>query len=376
MGALDGVLVVALEQAVAAPLCTLRLAEAGARVIKIERSTGDFARGYDTAAKGESSYFTWLNQGKESLVADIKADADAALLHRIIERADVFIQNLAPGATERAGFGSAELREKYPRLVTCDISGYGTDAAVRGLKAYDLLVQGESGLLAVSGPPGPYGRIGVSICDIGAGLTSYSAILEALIQRGTTGSGVGVAVSLFDVAAEWMAVPFVHYKHGEGAPDRIGVKHPSIAPYGAFTTKNNQDVIVAVQNEREWRRLCADVLRDTSLSTDNRFSSNTSRVSLRADLDHLIQSIVSTLTTEEFISRLEEASIAFGRINDLKALSDHKALRVKTVLNSIGDDVVLPARPIRSQIESENKIPPPPKLGEHTKSIYAEFSKH
>ncbi|NIA28143.1 MAG: hypothetical protein GWP02_08810 [Desulfobulbaceae bacterium] len=251
MQSLQGLCVVSVEQAVAAPLCTARLAQAGARVIKIEREVGDFARGYDRAAKGDSSYFVWTNQGKESVVLNYKEPDGRDLLNSIIAKADVFVQNLAPGAMARAGFGSEEMRQRHPRLITCDISGYGDSPEASGMKAYDLLVQAESGLVSISGGPNELGRIGVSICDIGAGMTAHAGILEALIQRTKTGIGTGVLVSLFDVAAEWMTVPLVHCEYGRGAPGRHGLHHPSIAPYGAYETRDHTNTLISIQNERE-----------------------------------------------------------------------------------------------------------------------------
>ena len=227
---LEGILVVAIEQAVAAPLCTARLADAGARVIKIERQDGDFARGYDTAAGGESSYFAWLNQGKESVVLNYQSAEGAKLLEALIAKADILVQNMSPGALDRAGFGSEMLRNRHPALITCDISGYGDQPELSSMKAYDLLVQAESGLVSISGGPNELGRIGVSICDIGAGMTAHAGILEALVKRSTTGLGSGVSTSLFAVAAEWMTVPLIHAEYGSGAPKRVGLNHPSIAP--------------------------------------------------------------------------------------------------------------------------------------------------
>ncbi|MEM9280039.1 MAG: CoA transferase, partial [Pseudomonadota bacterium] len=241
---LEGLLVVAVEQAVAAPLCTARLADAGARVIKIERESGDFARGYDSAAKGDSSYFLWLNQGKQSVVLNYREEEGRALLEAMLSKADVFVQNMAPGALERAGFSSEGLRERYPKLITCDISGYGESEELSAMKAYDLLVQAESGLVSISGGPNELGRIGVSICDIGAGMTAHAAILEALIQRGITSKGSGVATSLFEVASEWMTVPLIHAEHGKGAPRRVGLNHPSIAPYGAYQTQEGDETLI------------------------------------------------------------------------------------------------------------------------------------
>lgn len=255
MRPLEGLLVVSIEQALAAPLCTARLVEAGARVIKIERAEGDFARGYDQAANGASSYFTWTNQGKESVVLNFREQEDGELLEQLLGKADVFIQNLAPGAMARAGFGSERLRRDYPRLITLDISGYGEREAVSHLKAYDFLIQAESGLTGISGGVNEMGRIGVSICDIGAGMTAHAAVLEALMMRERTGEGAALAVSLFDVAADWMSVPLIHQEYGKGAPKRVGLKHPSMAPYGAFETREGALTLISIQNDREWPRL-------------------------------------------------------------------------------------------------------------------------
>lgn len=243
---LDGFVVVALEQAVAAPWCSSRLADAGARVIKVERPGGDFARGYDAAVFGESSYFVWINRGKESVVLDLAQEADRAQLRALVAIADVFIQNLAPGSAGRLGFGSEALRAEFPRLVTCDISGYGESGPLQQLKAYDLLVQAESGLVAVSGAPGPWGRIGVSICDITAGMNALIGIQQALLQRERTGRGSGIKVSLFDSAAELMAVPYLQARYGAGAPERVGLKHPSIAPYGSFICSDGRELVLSI----------------------------------------------------------------------------------------------------------------------------------
>ncbi|MED5394091.1 MAG: CaiB/BaiF CoA-transferase family protein, partial [Actinomycetota bacterium] len=257
---LDGVVVVALEQAVAGPLCTARMVDAGARVIKVERPTGDFARGYDRAGLGDSSYFAWTNHGKESVVLDLKTDDDADLLRRVIRSADVFVQNLAPGAAARLGFGADELRDCNPTLITCDISGYGESEGLADKKAYDLLIQAESGLVGISGGVNELGRIGISIIDIGAGVTAYAAVLEALVARAVSGEGSALEISLFDVAAEWMTVPFAQHVYGDVGPSRVGLRHPTIAPYGAYRTLDEKLTLLAVQNEREWGRLCVDVL--------------------------------------------------------------------------------------------------------------------
>ena len=270
MRPLDGLLAVSMEQAVAAPYCSSRLADAGARVIKIEREGGDFARNYDNFASGESAYFVWLNRGKESLTADIKDPDDRALLYRILDRADVFIQNLAPGAAARAGFASADLRARNPRLITVDISGYGADGAYAGMKAYDLLVQAESGLCSVTGGPEGPGRVGVSVCDIACGMYSYMAVLEAAIARASTGRGCAIETSLFAGMADWMTVPLLHWEADGRGPPRVGLAHPSIHPYGAYPTRDGAPILIAIQNEREFARLCAEVLERPELPADPR----------------------------------------------------------------------------------------------------------
>lgn len=371
---LRGLTVVAIEQAVAAPLATARMVDAGARVIKIERDTGDFARGYDSAAKGDSSYFAWANHGKESLVLNIKNAADAALLERILATADVFVQNLSPGALARSGFGSDDLRERFPSLITCDISGYGEADAVANKKAYDLLVQAESGLVSISGGPSELGRIGVSICDIGTGITAYSAVLEALIARGVTGKGSGVRVSLFDVAAEWMSVPFAQHAYGTGGPSRVGLRHPTIAPYGAFETSEGALTLISIQNEREWQRLCSDVLEAPELAVDERFASNNDRVANRPALEEAMSSTIATMTSVDFQDRLATGGIAFGLVSSLEDLAQHVALRQRTITSSAGHDVQLPAHPVRSSTESPGLATAVPALGEHSAAIRAEFA--
>ena len=374
MKPLDGMLIVTVEQAVAAPLCTARLVDAGARVIKIERPEGDFARGYDEAAKGESSYFVWTNQGKESVVLDFKTTEGAAQLERLLASADVFVQNLAPDAIKRAGFGSDELRARYPRLVTCDISGYGDSEAMSKMKAYDFLVQAESGLVAISGGPTEMGRVGVSISDIGAGMTAHAGIMEALMLRERTQQGSGVKVSLFDVTAEWMTVPLIHHEYGKGGPTRQGLKHPSIAPYGAYATNDDAQTVVSIQNEREWGRFCVEVLKMPELQADENFISNNARVANRDALDTAINSVVTSLTTKEFRERLLDASIAFGALNTLQDLSSHPALRRKSVITSKGKTLDIPAPPIRRTYD-ETTTKNAPAVGADTNVVIAEFSK-
>lgn len=368
---MDGITVVAIEQAVAAPLCTGRLAEMGARVIKIERAEGDFARGYDDAVHGESSYFTWTNRGKESLTIDFKQADDAALLHRILAQADVFIQNLAPGALERAGLGSAALRERYPRLITCDITGYGADNGASHLKAYDLLVQCESGLAEISGSPEACGRIGVSICDIGAGMNATIAILSALALRANTGKGSGVSVSLFDGAADWMSVPYLHQAYGKGAPKRAGLKHPSIAPYGAFTTRDGRDIVISIQNEREWQQFCSDFLRQPEVAVDPRFVSNRVRVEHREVLDGLVAASFAALALEEAIERLENAKIAYGQVRSVEEFAAHPALRTWPM--PVGEhEVAMIAPAVRAPWDQE-AFARAPAVGEHGERLRAEF---
>ncbi|HEY8288603.1 MAG TPA: CaiB/BaiF CoA-transferase family protein, partial [Acetobacteraceae bacterium] len=333
---LEGLLVVSLEQAVAAPYCSSRLADAGARVIKIERPEGDFARGYDKAAKCLSSYFVWLNRGKESLVADIKDPGDASLLHRILARADVFIQNLAPGAAGRSGFGSDVLRERYERLITVDISGYGDSGDYAAMKAYDLLVQAESGLAMITGHPAGPGRVGVSACDIACGMAAHAGILEALIERGITGRGKGLKVSLFDGMADWMNVPLLFYEGTGKAPERLGLAHPSICPYGAFPTADGALVLISIQNEREWAEFCAKFLDEPDLPQRDGFQTNVVRVANRAVVDAHIGAVFARMTRDQAAARLRAANTAYGFVNDVAAFSHHPALRRTSVATPNG----------------------------------------
>jgi itaconate CoA-transferase len=338
---LDGILVVSVEQAVAAPYASSRLADGGARVIKIERPDGDFARDYDRVAKGQSAYFVWLNRGKESLALDIKDPDDAALLHRVLEKADVFIQNLSPGAAARAGFGSAELRRKFPRLITCDISGYGEEGPYRDMRAYDLLVQAESALCEVTGTPDGPGRVGVSVCDIACGMAVHAAVLEALFHRERTGEGRAIASSLFDGMADWMNVPYLHEVYGGKAPERAGLHHPSIAPYGAYSTGDNKQVVFAIQNQREWARLCDEVLQLPNLASHKLFHDNVARVENRPALDAEIDSVFTALSRDEVVARLGDAKIAYGAVNNVADFAAHPQLRTVTLDTPEGDLVVI-----------------------------------
>ncbi len=376
MGPLEGILVIAIEQAVAAPFCTSRLCEAGARVIKIERKSGDFARAYDSVAGGDSSYFLWLNRNKESLVMDFKDERDAALLHNLLAQADVFVQNLGPGALERAGFGSEDLRKKYPRLITCDITGYGHNESVTKLKAYDFLVQAESGLVSISGGRKEMGRIGVSVCDISAGMNAHAGILEALIAREKSGTGAGLEVSLFGTAADWMTVPLLHFDYGGKTLSRAGLHHPSIAPYGGYQTLDNQTVIIAIQNEREWSRFCTRTLQNPELLADVRFDSNNNRVKNRTAMDEYILAVFETLTKNEVLSRLQESDIAYGSVNSVYDLSRHVALQRQTGISSQGVEIRFPARPIfhKDSNGAPREAGRVPGIGEHTENIRKEFS--
>jgi itaconate CoA-transferase len=350
---LDGVFVVALEQAVAAPYCSSRLADAGARVIKIERPEGDFARYYDKSVHGESTYFVWINRGKESVALDLRIDADKAKLRELVTQADVFIQNLAPGAAQRLGFGSAELRAAYPRLITCDISGYGESGPLHQLKAYDLLVQAESGLVAVSGAPGPWGRIGVSVCDITAGMNAIIGIQQALLQRARTGQGSRIKVSLFDSAAELMAVPYLQAKYGGKAPERVGLKHPSIAPYGVFTCADQKEFVLSIQNEREWVLFCEHVMADLTIANDVRFCNNTLRTANRIELERQIQAVFATLSYPQAVARLTQSQTAYGAVNSVYELLNHPQLRTKPMVVH-GETVHVPATPYITEWDDEN----------------------
>lgn len=343
-------------------------------MIKVERVDGDFARAYDSTAGGDSSYFGWANMGKESIVLDIKNPDDAAVLSNMVSTADVFVQNLAPGALERVGFGAAELRADHPGLITVDISGYGDSPAVARKRAYDLLVQAESGLIAVSGVPDELGRIGISICDIGTGVTAYAAVLEALIARSISGSGTSLAVSLFDVAAEWMTVPFLQHAGGL-TPTRVGLAHPTIAPYGAYETADGALTLISIQNEREWLRLCTDVFETPDTATDPRFATNEDRVANRPEMDSVIGPIIVGFDAATLRDRLDDATIAWGAINGLDELADHPALRRRRGVSSEGVGFDLPAHPVRHGHPHGSELPGQvPTIGQHTQALRSEFS--
>ena len=368
---LEGLLVVSLEQAVAAPLCACRLADAGARVIKVERPEGDFARGYDQLVRGQASYFVWLNRGKESVTLDLAKNGDKALLETMLGKADVFIQNLKPGAVAKLGFAIERLRRDYPRLIVCSVSGYGETGPYSQRKAYDMLIQAEAGVASVTGgPESGASRVGVSVCDIAAGMNSYEAILEALLARARTGQGASIAVSMFDAMAEWMTVPLLQHEGGS-PPKRIGLAHPSISPYGVFKTRDGADILISIQNDREWRVLAEKVMGDKALAADPAFATNVERVKRRADTDGRVAASFAAHDAAALIGKLEAAEIAFGRVNGPADLAQHAHLRRVTV-GSPNGPIDMPAPPAQSAGEVR-RYGPIPALGEHTDRIRSEF---
>lgn len=370
-GALEGIIVVALEQAVAAPLATSRLADAGARVIKLERPEGDFARGYDDYVNGLSSYFVWNNRGKESCVVDLKQDDDLALLESLLGSADVFVQNLAPGATDRLGIGSHDLRQRFPRLIVCDIGGFAPGTPDHERKAYDLLIQAEAGLAGVTGSStsGP-SRVGISICDISTGQAAYSAILQALLMREKTGEGAHLQVSLFDTVAEYMNVPYLAERYGGREPKRLGLAHPSIAPYGLFPARDGE-VLIAIQNEREWVVFCEKVLGDPTLASDRRFMSNVARINNRQPLDEVVRTQLARFSVADLCDLLDTVRIAYGRLSSMAGLATHTSATLSVVQTAAGP-VELLASPVTVDGERA-KLGPVPSLGEHTAAIRKEF---
>ena len=369
---LCGLLVVSVEQAVAAPYCSGRLAEAGARVIKVERPEGDFARGYDSLVQGESAYFVWLNRGKESVCLDLRQDDDRALLEQMLARADVFIQNLAPGAIDRLGFAPDRLRAAYPGLITVSISGYGADGPLADLKAYDLLVQAESGLSSITGNAHGPARTGVSVCDIAAGMTAYQAVLEALIGRAQTGAGRHIDVSLFHALADWMNVPYLQFAYGGKVPPRAGLSHPTIVPYGAYECSDGKSVLIAIQNEREWAVFCETILGDAALSRDPRFDSNPNRVANRTALDAILRPVFAAETRDAMAERLRTARIACGRVSDMADLAAHPQNRFVTIETPSGPVTMLAPG---ARVDGHAPAPGPvPGLGAQTEAVRKEFS--
>jgi itaconate CoA-transferase len=373
---LDGVTVVALEQAVAAPFATRQLADLGARVIKIERpEVGDFARSYDTTAKGQSSYFVWLNRSKESLTLDVKGPHAAEVLAKLLERADVFIENLAPGASGRLGLDVETLHGRYPRLVACSVSGYGEGGPYASKKAYDLLVQSEVGLIALTGTDAEPAKVGISVADISAGMYAYSGILTALLSRASSGRGSVVRVSLFDALTEWMSAPFYYSTYGGSLPKRSGAHHASIAPYGPYDTADGGPVYLAIQNAREWVRFCSDVLTRPEMVEDERFRTNPDRVRHRRELDEAIASVFGALTAEQVLDRLERAGIANARLGSIDRFVDHPQLVARGRWREV-DSPGGPLRAIVPPVTIDNLSPvlgAVPALGQHTDAILGEL---
>ncbi|SOZ19681.1 putative Formyl-coenzyme A transferase [Cupriavidus taiwanensis] len=372
---LDGIRVVSLEHAVAAPFATRQLADLGARVIKVERpGVGDFARGYDQSVHGQASYFVWLNRGKESLALDLKDNEAQAILHRLLADADVLVQNLAPGAAARMGLDFDTLHGKYQKLIVCDISGYGDSGPYRDKKAYDLLIQAAAGLVGLTGGPNEPSRAGVSIADISAGMYAYSGILSALLQRGRTGKGLRVQVTMFEAMAEWMnqVLYFGHY--GGTTPPRVGASHPTIAPYGVHRTSNGS-VIFSVQNEREFANFCEIVLGDRALAQDERYASNTARVRNRPELTALIEARFASLTVAQAEALLDQAQIANAPMNDIEAVWNHPQLQARQRWREVNT----PNGPIGALLPPANLsgVEPVmgdvPALGAHSRSILAEL---
>ncbi len=376
MRPLDGITVITLEHAIAAPFCTRQLADLGARVIKIERpGSGDFARAYDDRVRGLASHFVWTNRSKESLTLDVKHDAAAGILAGLLDKADVLVQNLAPGAAARLGLSYEALKEKHPRLIVCDISGYGSDGPYRDKKAYDLLIQSESGFLSVTGPADEPSKAGCSIADIAAGMYAYTNILAGLLQRGRTGNGCHIDVSMLEAMTEWMSYPLYYAFDGAPPPPRAGAAHATIYPYGPFPAGDGKAVMLGLQNEREWVAFCDKVLQQPAVAIDLRFSSNAARNNYRAALRAIIVDVFAKLTSAQVIARLEEAQIANANLNDMHDVWNHEQLAARERWTEVGT----PAGPVPALLPPGlpntfvARMDPVPALGEHTDSILVEL---
>jgi itaconate CoA-transferase len=376
MRPLDGITVVTLEQAVSAPFATRQLADLGARVIKVERpQVGDFARDYDTTVKGLSSHFVWTNRSKESITLDVKHPRAKEILERLVARADVFVENLSPGATRRLGLDAETLCARHPSLIVCDISGYGDSGPYAKKKAYDLLVQSEAGLLAISGTPETQCKVGISIVDIAAGMYAYSGILTALYQRTRTGKGTRVDVTMFDAIGEWMGYPLYYTHFGGEAPGRSGPDHATIVPYGRFRAGDGKDVMLGLQNEREWAAFCEQVLGKPELARDERYDKNSKRNARRAEVTELIEQVFAALSAEEVVAKLEAAGIANARINEPEEVWQHEQFKARNRWREMGS----PAGPLPTLLppatmpDFEARIGAVPALGEHTDRILAEL---
>jgi itaconate CoA-transferase len=376
MRPLEGITVITLEQAIAAPFATRQLADLGARVIKVERpDVGDFARAYDTTVRGMSSHFVWANRSKESLTLDLKQPPAREILDRLLAKADVFVQNLAPGACDRLGLGTIELRSRYTSLIVCNLSGYGSTGPYRDRKAYDLLIQSEAALVSVTGTPETPSKVGVSIADIAAAMYAYSGILTALLVRKQTGEGAALEVSMFEALSEWMGYAAYYTAYGGCAPPRAGAKHAAIAPYGPFNSSEGKIIYLAVQNEREWRSFCEKVLRRPEVATDQRFDSNSKRVQNRGELEQMIHDSFRQLATGRIIERLEAAQIAYARLNSVEEFLDHPQLRARERWRQI-ESPVGPLQALLPPVTIDNMEPvmgAVPGLGQHTDAILKEL---
>ena len=376
MKALEGITVVTLEHAISAPFCTRQLADLGARVIKVERpGSGDFARAYDERVKGLASHFVWTNRSKESITLDVKHPQAAGVLTKLLAKADVLVQNLAPGAAARLGLSYQTLHAQHPGLIVCDISGYGADGPYRDKKAYDLLIQSESGFLSITGTADEPSKAGCSIADIAAGMYAYSNILSSLIQRGKTGQGCHIDVSMLESMVEWMGYPLYYAFEGATAPPRAGAAHATIYPYGPFPTGDGKTVMLGLQNEREWALFCQRVLQQPALATDPRFASNSKRVAERQALGALIVDAFSGLSVEQVIARLDEAQIANARMNDMREVWGHAQLQARQRWTQVDT----PAGPVPALLPPgapdahSVRMDPVPALGQHTDSLLAEL---
>ena len=375
---LDGITIISLEHAIAAPFCTRQLADLGARVIKVERpGGGDFARAYDTRVKGQASHFVWTNRSKESLTLDLKQPAALAILRELIGKADVLVQNLAPGAAARMGLGFETLSQEHPRLIVCDISGYGEDGPYRDKKAYDLLIQSEAGFLSVTGTPDSPSKAGNSMADIAAAMYAYTSILSALLLRGRTGAGSHIDVSMLESLAEWMGYPLYYAFGGAAPPPRCGASHASIYPYGPFRAGDGGTVMLGLQNEREWKQFCERVLQDAALAQDTRFDSNAQRNQNRNALEAIILAVFSKLSAEQVAARLEQAQIANARMNDMTGVWAHPQLQARQRWQNVGSpagDIPALLPPGRSNAFGY-RMDPVPSVGQHTDAILRELGK-
>jgi len=373
---LDGIMVVALEHVIAAPFCTRQLADLGARIIKIERpGDGDFARGYDTQVEGMSSHFVWVNRSKESITLDLKQDAALTVLKSLLKTADVFIQNLAPGAATRMGLTAQALQKDNPELILCSISGYGNDGPYRDKKAYDLLIQSEAGFLSITGTPETPSKAGNSIADIAAGMYAYTNILAALLQRGKTGKGTVIDISMLEALSEWMSFPMYYAYKGANPPSRNGASHATIYPYGPFKAGDGKTVMLGLQNEREWAQFCEIVLENPALAQDDRFDRNFKRNEKRTELLEIIDACFSQMTAEQLIARLEKAQIANARLNDMEGLWKHEQLKARHRFTEVGtpNGTVAALLPPGLNDSYDYRMDPVPAVGEHTNAILTEL---